>query len=166
MRSQVVILDTFFTIVAVEWFFTSLKPFLHSQVVLLDEFLVTVVSIEWLFSNAISGCPSRHLLLRQLLRLNEWFKCMHASEQQNVIKKRTTKSHRNPWFFVHYVRRAVHYWELLLNKNCREAGFCPLRRAFPLLRSALLRALSVPRTGLDSSATFTFLWTLACFPLS
>ena len=39
--------------------------------------------------------------------------------------------------------RAVHYWELLLNKNCREAGFCPLLRAFPLLRSALLRVLSV-----------------------
>ena len=32
-------------------------------------------------------------------------KCMHASEQQIVIKMRTTKSHRNPRFFVHY-------WEL------------------------------------------------------
>ena len=67
---------------------------------------------------------------------------MHASEQQIVIKKRTTKSHRNPRFFCPLLR-AVHYWELLLNKNCREAGFCPLLRAFPLLRSALLRALSV-----------------------
>ena len=30
------------TVVALEWFFTSVKPFMHSQVVLLDEFLVTV----------------------------------------------------------------------------------------------------------------------------
>ena len=59
MRSQVVLLDEFLiTVVAVEWFFTSVKPFMHSQVVLLDEFLVTVVAIEWLFSNALSGCPS------------------------------------------------------------------------------------------------------------
>ena len=28
------------------------------QVVLLDKFLVTVVAIEWLISNALSGCPS------------------------------------------------------------------------------------------------------------
>ena len=56
---QVVFLDKFLiTVVAVEWFFTSVKPFMHSQVVLLDEFLVTVVAIEWLFSNALSGCPS------------------------------------------------------------------------------------------------------------
>ena len=56
---QVVLLDEFLiTVVAVEWFFTSVKPFMHSQVVLLDEFLVTVVAIEWLFSNALSGCPS------------------------------------------------------------------------------------------------------------
>ena len=40
---QVVLLDEFLiTVVAVEWFFTSVKPFMHSQVVLLDEFLVTV----------------------------------------------------------------------------------------------------------------------------
>ena len=43
MRSQVVLLDEFLiTVVAVEWFFTSVNPFMHSQVVLLDEFLVTV----------------------------------------------------------------------------------------------------------------------------
>ena len=53
------VLDEFLiTVVAVEWFFTSVKPFMHSQVVLLDEFLVTVVAIEWLFSNGLSGCPS------------------------------------------------------------------------------------------------------------
>ena len=40
---QVVLLDEFLiTVVAVEWFFTSVNPFMHSQVVLLDEFLVTV----------------------------------------------------------------------------------------------------------------------------
>ena len=45
MLSQVVLMDEFLiTVVAVKWFFTSVKPFLHSQVVLLDEFLVTV---EW-----------------------------------------------------------------------------------------------------------------------
>ena len=59
MLSQFVLLGKFLvTVVAVEWFFTSVKPFMHSQVVLLDEFLVTVVAIEWLFSNALSGCPS------------------------------------------------------------------------------------------------------------
>ena len=45
MRSQVVLPDEFLiTVVALERFFTSVKPFMHSQVVLLDEFLVTV---EW-----------------------------------------------------------------------------------------------------------------------
>ena len=35
---QVVLLDEFLiTVVAVEWFFTSVNPFMHSQVVLLDE---------------------------------------------------------------------------------------------------------------------------------
>ena len=59
MRSQVVLLDEFFiTVVAVEWFFTSVKPFMHSQVALLDEFLVIVVAIEWLLSNALTGYPS------------------------------------------------------------------------------------------------------------
>ena len=37
----------------------------------------------------------------------------------------------------------VRYWELLLNKNGREAEFCPLLGAFPLLGSALLGALSI-----------------------
>ena len=37
----------------------------------------------------------------------------------------------------------VHYWELLLNKNGWEAGFCPLLGAFPLLGSALLGEYSV-----------------------
>ena len=56
MRSQVVLLDEFLiTVVAVEWFFTSVKPFMHSQVTLLDEFLVKVVAIEWLLSNALTG---------------------------------------------------------------------------------------------------------------
>ena len=45
-------------VVAVEWFFTSVKPFMHSQVALLDEFFVTVVAIEWLLSNALTGYPS------------------------------------------------------------------------------------------------------------
>ena len=59
MRSQVVLLDEFLiTVVAVEWFFTSVKPFMHSQVTLLDEFLVKVVAIEWLLSNALTGYPS------------------------------------------------------------------------------------------------------------
>ena len=45
MHSQVVILyKSHVTVVALKWFFTSVKPFMHSQVVLLDEFLVTV---EW-----------------------------------------------------------------------------------------------------------------------
>ena len=30
----------------------------HSQVVLLDEFLITVVAIEWLLSNALTAYPS------------------------------------------------------------------------------------------------------------
>ena len=43
MRSKAVPLNDFLiTVVAVEWFFTSVNPFMHSQVVLLDEFLVTV----------------------------------------------------------------------------------------------------------------------------
>ena len=37
----------------------------------------------------------------------------------------------------------VHYWELLLNRNGWEAGFCPLLGAFPLLGSALLGEYSV-----------------------
>ena len=50
MRSQVVLLDEcLITVMAVKCFFTSVKPFMHSQVVLLDKFLVTVVAIEWLF---------------------------------------------------------------------------------------------------------------------
>ena len=68
-------------------------------------------------------------------------KFMHASEQQIVIKSEQQNLIEIPIFCP--LLRAVHYWELLLNKNCREAGFCPLLRAFPLLRSALLRALSV-----------------------
>ena len=39
--------------------------------------------------------------------------------------------------------RAFHYWGLLLHKNSWSPNFCPLMRAFPLLRSALLRALTV-----------------------
>ena len=62
-------------------------------------------------------------------------KCMNASEQQIVMKKRTTKSHRNPRFFCPLLR-AVDYWELLLNKNFRKQGFVHYW-------SALLRALSV-----------------------
>ena len=59
MRSQVVLLDEFLiTVVAFEWVFTSVKPFMPSQVALLDEFLVTVVAIEWLLSNALTGYPS------------------------------------------------------------------------------------------------------------
>ena len=41
----------------------------------------------------------------------------------------------------------VRYWELLLNKNGREAEFCPLLGAFPLLGSVLLGALSVSIFG-------------------
>ena len=59
MLSQFVLLGKFLvTVVAVEWFFTSVKPFMHSQVVLLDEFLVTVVAFEWLLSNVLTGYPS------------------------------------------------------------------------------------------------------------
>ena len=43
----------------------------------------------------------------------------------------------------------VRYWELLLNKNGREAEFCPLLGAFPLLGSALLGAFSVLLFGLN-----------------
>ena len=49
----------------------------------------------------------------------------------------TTKSHRNLRIFCPLLG-TVHYWELLLNKNGWEAGFCPLLGAFPLLGSALL----------------------------
>ena len=56
MHSQVVILyKSHVTVVALEWFFTSVKPFMHSQVALLDEIHVTVVAIEWLLSNALTG---------------------------------------------------------------------------------------------------------------
>ena len=41
-----------------------------------------------------------------------------------------------------------------LVKNGWEAGFCPLLRAFPLLRSALLRALSVIMRGAENSICF------------
>ena len=55
----------------------------------------------------------------------------------------TTKSHRNLRIFCPLLG-TVHYWELLLNKNGWEAGFCPLLGAFPLLGSALLGEYSVP----------------------
>ena len=63
-------------------------------------------------------------------------KYINAREQQILIKMGTTKCHRISGFFVHY-------WGLLLNKNCREAGFCPLLGAFPQLGSALLGEYSV-----------------------
>ena len=70
-------------------------------------------------------------------------KCIHASEQQILFKKMgTTKSHRNLRIFCPLLG-TVHYWELLLNKNGWEAGFCPLLGAFPLLGSALLGEYSV-----------------------
>ena len=50
---QVVLLDEFLiTVVAVEWFFTSVKPFMHSQVVILYKSLVTVVALQWFFSTS------------------------------------------------------------------------------------------------------------------
>ena len=67
---------------------------------------------------------------------------MHASEQQILIKMRTTKSLRNLRIFCPLLG-TVHYWGLLLNKNGWEAGFCPLLGAFPLLGSALLGEYSV-----------------------
>ena len=86
---KVVLLDKFLiTVVAVEWFFTSVKPFMHSQVALLDEFLVTVVAIEWLFSNAFSGCPSGRI--------------PYLSEQQIIIKSKQQNLVEIPDFFVHY----------------------------------------------------------------
>ena len=67
---------------------------------------------------------------------------IHASEQQILIKMRTTKSLKNLRIFCPLLG-TVHYWELLLNKNGWEAGFCPLLGAFPLLGSALLGEYSV-----------------------
>ena len=67
---------------------------------------------------------------------------IHASEQQILIKMRTTKSLRNLWIFCPLLG-TVHYWGLLLNKNGWEAEFCPLLGAFPLLGSALLGEYSV-----------------------
>ena len=61
----------------------------------------------------------------------------------------TTKSHRNLRIFCPLLG-TVHYWELLLNKNGWEAGFCPLLGAFPLLGSALLGEYSVKETGKPS----------------
>ena len=69
-------------------------------------------------------------------------KCIHASDQQTLKKMGTTKSHRNLRIFCPLLG-TVHYWELLLNKNGWEAGFCPLLGAFPLLGSALLGEYSV-----------------------
>ena len=67
---------------------------------------------------------------------------IHGSEQQILIKIRTTKSLRNLRIFCPLLG-TVHYWGLLLNKNGWEAGFCPLLGAFPLLGSALLGEYSV-----------------------
>ena len=67
---------------------------------------------------------------------------IHASGQQILIKMRTTKSLRNLRIFCPLLG-TVHYWGLLLNKNGREAGFCPLLGAFPLLGSATLGEYSV-----------------------
>ena len=67
---------------------------------------------------------------------------MNAREQQILIRMGTTKCHRNPRIFCP-LQGTVHYWELLLNKNGWEAGFCPLLGAFPLLGSALLKEYSV-----------------------
>ena len=67
---------------------------------------------------------------------------IHGSEQQILIKIRTTKSFRNLRIFCPLLG-TVHYWGLLLNKNGWEAGFCPLLGAFPLLGSALLGEYSV-----------------------
>ena len=53
------------TVVALKWFFTSVKPFMYSQVVILYKSHVTVVALEWFFTSvkpeafhAFSGCPS------------------------------------------------------------------------------------------------------------
>ena len=67
---------------------------------------------------------------------------MNAREQQILIRMGTTKCHRNLRIFCPLLG-TVHYWELLLNKNGWEAGFCPLLGAFPLLGSALLGEYSV-----------------------
>ena len=67
---------------------------------------------------------------------------IHRSEQQILIKIRTTKSLGNLRIFCPLLG-TVHYWGLLLNKNGWEAGFCPLLGAFPLLGSALLGEYSV-----------------------
>ena len=67
---------------------------------------------------------------------------MNAREQQILIKMGKTKCHRDLRIFCPLLG-TVHYWELLLNKNGWEAGFCPLLGAFPLLGSALLGEYSV-----------------------
>ena len=69
-------------------------------------------------------------------------KYINAREQQILIKMGTTKRHRISGFFCPLMG-TVHYWELMLNKNGWDAGFCPLLGAFPLLGSALLGEYSV-----------------------
>ena len=70
MQSQVV------TMVANEWFLSSVNTIMHSQVVLLDEFLVTVVAVEWLFTSVNPFMHSQVVLLNKLLFTVvavEWF---------------------------------------------------------------------------------------------
>ena len=126
IHSQFVILyKSPVTVVAIEWFFTSVKPFMHSQVIILYKSLATVVAIEWFFTRVKPFMYSQVVILYKShvtvvalqwffstwLNFTDWMsdlngnKFMHASKQHIVIKKRTTRSHRNPRFFVHY-------WEL------------------------------------------------------
>ena len=54
MLSEFVLLVEFLvTVVTLEWFLTSVKPFMHSQVVILYKSLVTVVALEWFFTRVL-----------------------------------------------------------------------------------------------------------------
>jgi len=114
------------TMVTVKWFFSSENPFMHSQV---------------------SGTTEKNDFTSWLDSTSDWINDLHivyihASEQQILIRMRTTKTLRNLRIFCSLLG-TVHYWGLLLNKNGWEAGFCPLLGAFPLLGSALLGEYSV-----------------------
>merc|ERR1711994_602076 len=82
-KQGVLLKEFLITVVAVEWFFTSVNPFMHSQVVLLDEFLITVVAIEWLFSNALlSFWPN---FLSQWWQLNGFFTSVKPFMHSQVV---------------------------------------------------------------------------------
>ena len=60
------------TVVALKWFFTSVKPFIHSQFVILYKSLVTVVAIEWFFTSVKPFMHSQVVILYKSLVTVRW----------------------------------------------------------------------------------------------